>query len=53
MPIAICIQKPVQPKREKAFAMLSLIDGLKILLSACNITSRSPSAITYIWGGVE
>jgi hypothetical protein len=29
MPIAICIQKPTQPRREKAFARLSLIDGLK------------------------
>ena len=38
MPITICIQKPVQPKREKPFASLSLTDGFKILLSACNIT---------------
>src|SRR6516165_10044303 len=34
MPITICIQKPVQPKREKEFARLSLTDGFMILLSA-------------------
>ena len=36
-PIATCIQKPIQPSREKALARLSLFDGLKILRSVCNI----------------
>ena len=36
-PIATCIQKPIQPNREKALATLSPLDGLKILRSVCNI----------------
>jgi hypothetical protein len=47
-PIATCIQKPIQPKREKAFARLSLIDGLQILLSVCNVMIPAPCCYTHL-----
>jgi hypothetical protein len=40
-PIAICIQKPSQPRREKARARLSCADGLKAFRNTCSICRLS------------
>jgi len=40
-PMAICIQKPTHPKREKAWARLSFREGLKAFCNVRNIAGLS------------